>query len=185
MTEDNTVITELDGIGSDAGDIRHLFTYNLQRLAGMSSRIASLSLEKDFNLTVQEWRALAVLDFLNAAPLHLLAQRAGVQKSQMSRLVIDLEDRGLVVREKHPKDKRSVLLRLSDEAQALVQRALVASRDRNARMLAHLDDAERKLLMHLVGKVIIGTSEALDEVKDENETPLPGTFAPASLYQQD
>ena len=177
-------IMEMDGIGSEAGDIRHLFTYNLQRLAGMSSRIAALSLDKEFGLTVQEWRTLAVLDFLEAAPLHLLAQRAGVQKSQMSRLITDLDERGLIEREQHPKDKRSVLLSLSDEARDLVRRVLVSSRDRNTRMLAHLDEAERKLLMQLIGKVILGTAEVLDDIKDDIDAPLPGTFAPASLYQQ-
>lgn len=183
MAQDTNDNMELDGIGSDSDDIRHLFTYNLQRLAGMSSRIASLSLDKEFGLTVQEWRTLAVLHFLEAAPLHLLAQRAGVQKSQMSRLITDLEERGLIARERHPKDKRSVLLRLSDSAQELVGRVLIASRDRNARMLTHLDIAERKLLMQLMGKVMLGTSELLEKVKEEDEAPLPGTFAPASLYK--
>ena len=121
MANDNSAIVEMDGVGTGSGDIRHLFSYNLQRLAGMSSRIASLSLEGDHALTVQEWRTLAVLDFLQAAPLHLLAQRAGVQKSQMSRLVTDLEERGLVCREQHPTDKRSVLLRLTPKAQDLVR----------------------------------------------------------------
>lgn len=182
--QDGAGTMALDGIGTDGGDIRHLFTYNLQRLAGMSSRIASLSLEGEFGLTVQEWRALAVLDFLEASPLHLLAQRAGVQKSQMSRLVTDLEERGLIEREQHPKDKRSVLLRLSGEAQDLVRRVLAASRDRNARMLAHLDEGERRVLMQLMGKISLGTAEVLEEMKAEGDIPLPGTFAPASLFQQ-
>src|SRR5262249_1271298 len=61
-----------DGVGVEGDDIRHLFSYNLQRLAGLSSRIASLKIREGYDLSTIEWRALAVLDFLEAAPLHLL-----------------------------------------------------------------------------------------------------------------
>ena len=37
-----------DGIGTDDDDIRHLFSYNLQRLAGVSSRIAHMTIRPDF-----------------------------------------------------------------------------------------------------------------------------------------
>lgn len=185
MADDGSPMMEMDGVGSESGDIRHLFSYNLQRLAGMSSRVASLSLERDHGLTVQEWRTLAVLDFLEAAPLHLLAHRAGVQKSQMSRLITDLEERKLVCREPHPVDKRSVLLRLTANAQDLVREVLASSRSRNDLMLSYLDAEERKYLMRLMGRVIQGTSRLLADVKGETDTAVPGTLAPATFYEPD
>ena len=169
--------------GSKLAFPRHLFSYNLQRLAGVSSRIASLTLETEFGVTVQEWRTLAVLDFLDAAPVHLLAQRAGVQKSQMSRLVTDLENRELVVREKHPTDKRSVLLRLTPKATQLVRDILASSRERNDQMLSHLDHDERVQLMKLLGKATRGTAELLDKMKSPEHSDLPLAPAPASLFE--
>ncbi|MBB4122052.1 MarR family winged helix-turn-helix transcriptional regulator [Martelella radicis] len=182
LDQNDDTTAHLDGIGPEDGDIRHLFSYNLQRLAGMSSRIASLALERDFGVTVQEWRTLAVLDFLDAAPLHLLAQRAGVQKSQMSRLINDLEERDMVAREQHPRDKRSVVLQLTPEAKDLVKRILKKSRERNEHMLRELSQDERQSLMRLIGKITTATAETLDHYKQESDDSLPRSYASASLY---
>lgn len=175
---------EMDGVGEGGDDIRHLFSYNLQRLAGLSSRIASLSMRADYDLTTIEWRALAVLDFLVQAPLHLLAQRAGLQKSQMSRLVADLEQAGLVRRVSHPSDKRSILLMLSPEGKALVARVLASSRERNDRMLSLLDPQERRMLMQLIGKVTVGSVAYLRQLKSDDRDGAPNDPEPPSLFEE-
>lgn len=173
----------LDGIGHENDDIRYLFSYNIQRLAGVSSRIAALELDEQFGLTVLEWRALAVLDFLKAVPMHVLAQRAGVQKSQMSRLIADLEERRLVQRKQHPHDKRSVLLGLTEKAQALVEDVLVLARARNSKMLSYLSVDERRQLMYLLGKATSGSTEYLSQLKNEDSSMISPEPAPASLLE--
>lgn len=174
----------LDGIGSESDDIRYLFSYNLQRLAGISSRIASLELKDRFGLSVIEWRALAVLDFLNGATLNLLAQRAGVQKSQMSRLVADLEQSGYIEREMHPTDKRSTILQLSAKGKKLVRAVLDHSRERNRKMLSTLSAEERRVLMTLVGKVTHQASSYLEDIKLQEDQLVPQDPAPASLFEE-
>ena len=165
--------TRLDGIGDDQGDIRHLFSYNLQRLAGVSSRIAMLTIRPQFEINTLDWRALAVLDFLGVATLQVLARRAGVQKSQMSRTVAMLEANGLIQRDDNPRDKRSVHLRLSPKGKDLAHAVLEASRERNRAMLSELSEEERLQLMALLDKVTIGTLDYLKRLKgyDEGDDP--------------
>jgi DNA-binding MarR family transcriptional regulator len=170
--------TRLDGIGDENGDIRHLFSYNLQRLAGVSSRIALLTIRPEFQINTLDWRAMAVLDFLGVATLQVLARRAGVQKSQMSRTVSALETAGLMQREGNPRDKRSVHLRLSPRGKDLVQDVLRASRERNRAMLAELTEAERLQLMALLDKVTVGSLAYLKQLKgyeEGDEPPAPET----------
>lgn len=164
-----------DGIGDEGGDIRHLFSYNLQRLAAVSSRIAGLTLLPDFKINTLDWRAMAVLDFLGVATLQLLSHRAGVQKSQMSRIVAGLETSGWIERAENPKDKRSVHLRLTVTGKDLVRAILADSRERNRAMLRELSEAERLQLMALLEKVTIGSLSYLHELKghEEGEEPPP------------
>lgn len=168
-----TTTKRTDGIGDDSGDIRHLFSYNLQRLAGVSSRIANLTLLPDFQINTLGWRAMAVLDFLGIATLQLLAHRAGVQKSQMSRIVTGLEASGLIERAENPKDKRSVHLRLSAKGKDSVRAILADSRERNRAMLRGLTEAERLTLMALLEKVTIGSLAYLRELKGQDESYDP------------
>lgn len=171
----------IDGIGQDNDDIRHLFSYNLQRLAALSSRIALLDIKPSYGINIHDWRAMAVLDFLEVAPLHTLAKRAGVQKSQMSRTVSTLEERGFIEREVNPDDKRSVHLRLAEAGRILVADILSASRERNRKMLQHLTADERRDLMLLMEKVTVGSLAYLRDLKGEGQTRQPPP--PATIFE--
>lgn len=182
MTNSNQTI-ELDGIGTEASDIRHLFTYNLQRFSSISSRIAVRYMLDGFDLTVQEWRALAVLHFLKAAPLILLAQRAGIQKSQASRLITSLVKRDYITRKSHPADGRSTLLSLTEQGNELVRLILEESRDRNRQMLQDLDDDERRELMRLMGKALRSSSRYLEQLKTQASDDHEAPSEPISFFE--
>jgi len=177
------MMTEADGIGPDGGDIRDLFSYNLQRLAGVSTRIALLSIKPRFDLNMHDWRALAVLDYLGAAPLHVLAQRAGVQKSQMSRTTAALEARGLIERTENPEDRRSTLLQVTVDGAALVRAVLAESRLRNEAILKELDADERRDLMKLMEKVTRGALEHLSALRRVDIRTAPTVPPPQSIVE--
>lgn len=154
-----------DGIGAEGDDVRHLFSYSLQHLAAISNRIALLAIKPAFGLNVRDWSALALLDYLGEATLQDLSQRAGVQKSQMSRTITALEGRGFIDRTLNPSDRRSTVLRLSPAGSAVVLETLAAARERNRRMLARLSPAERVELMRLIEKTTAGSLEHLAELR--------------------
>lgn len=162
-----------DGIGREGEDIRSLFSYNIQRLAGVSTQIASMRIGPNFDLTTFDWRVLAVLDFLGKATLQHLASRAGVQKSQMSRCVMQLVERSLILREDHPRDKRSVNLSLTPRGREIVREVLEASRVRNREMLQHLQEEERILLMQLLQKATTSSLAYLRALREGETDPAP------------
>jgi DNA-binding MarR family transcriptional regulator len=145
-------------------DIRDLFSFQLQRLAGLSTRIAALSI-RPFEITPREWRAMAVLSYLKQAPLHELARHSGILKSQMSRTVSGLINRGLIERSTHPQDGPSVLLRLSRAGVRMTGQILSESRVRNDRMLTLLSAKERQLLSALIARVFKASFAHYTEIR--------------------
>ncbi len=148
-----------------APDIRDLFSFELQRLAGLSTRIATLSIQPKYGVTTREWRALAVLKYLGTVPLQELAKHSGLLKSQMSRTVSGLIDRGYIQKTANPEDGRSILLRLSAEGLELSERVLDDSFDRNEQMLSSLTNAERQMLIELMRRVIRTSSDYFHDLK--------------------
>lgn len=150
-----------------APDIRDLFSFELQRLAGLSTRIATLSIRPKYGLTTREWRAIAVLKYLGTVPLQELAKHSGLLKSQMSRTVSGLIDRGHIQKAANPEDGRSILLRLSPEGLELSERVLDDSFQRNEQMLATLSNAERQMLVELMRRVIRTSSAYFHDLKQQ------------------
>ncbi|EJM62739.1 transcriptional regulator [Pseudomonas sp. GM49] len=155
-----------------AMDMRDLFSVQLQRLAGLSSRIAAMTIPQHFAITVLEWRTLAILDYLNQAPLVQVAKHASVLKSQMSRIVTNLTKRELIERQPNPEDGRSALLCLTAEGRAMVHRILDDSQERNERMLCGLSANELKQLRELMQRVYTNSLEYYGELKKNNPYSL-------------
>ncbi|MFC3997919.1 MarR family winged helix-turn-helix transcriptional regulator [Nocardiopsis sediminis] len=99
----------------------------------------SLSLSQSF--------ALHELDSGDALSQRELAARLRLEKSTVSRMVAELERRGLLVRERDPANRRFFLLRLTDEGRALHRGMAADLRGRFARWVAGMDPAERDGLL--------------------------------------
>lgn len=163
---DDTVAPYRAEHGPDA-DIRDLFSFELQRLAGLSTRIAALSIRPKYGVTAREWRALAVLKYLGKVPLQELAKHSGLLKSQMSRTVSALIDRGFIEKTANPEDGRSILLCLSPEGLDLSERILDDSFERNEQMLSSLSQAERQLLIEIMQRVARTSSQYFHHLKQQ------------------
>jgi DNA-binding MarR family transcriptional regulator len=83
---------------SGPATIQDLLSYRIHRLAGALSRGAALRYRAGFGVTLMEWRALALLGDFAPTTLQALARQAGLDKSQVSRVVSGLVARGLVRR---------------------------------------------------------------------------------------
>jgi DNA-binding MarR family transcriptional regulator len=92
--------------------------------------------DEESGLTAARLSALSVLVFGGPTTLGQLARAEQVSAPTMSRLVSGLERDGLVAREAHERDGRSMVLRPTDEG----RRILVAGRERRIGELAGLFD---------------------------------------------
>src|SRR5262245_10255309 len=90
--------------------IKDLLSYRLHAVANLVGRSAAMSFRREFDASV--WESLTVALLGDAAPqsLNELAKAAGLDKSQMSRVIAGLIQRKLVQRDVDSKDARSVQL---------------------------------------------------------------------------
>jgi DNA-binding MarR family transcriptional regulator len=97
-------------------------------------------------LSAARLSALSVLVFGGPRTLGKLAEDEGVSAPSMTRLVTAMEAEGLVIREKHASDGRSVVIKASPQGEQL----LVRGRDQRVEALAGwLDDLDGKGLQLL------------------------------------
>jgi len=90
--------------------------------------------------------ALATLERHGAMSPGDLAEHEKVQPPSMTRVIAVLEERSLVLRSPHPTDRRQVILTVTEEGRAVVQRVRRRKDAWLARRLAELSAEERATL---------------------------------------
>lgn len=76
-------------------------------------RVFGEDLEVQFNLTISEWRVLAVVAEYGTLSPTLVGQRTGMDKVKVSRAAQSLVAKGLLRQSQDPRDGRGRLLRLT------------------------------------------------------------------------
>lgn len=82
-----------------------------------------------------------------------LADLMAIHRNAMVGLLDDLEQRGLVERRRHPRDRRAHAVHLTPPARRLLAQATVIADAHDERILASLDPAERRELVDLLRRV--------------------------------
>ncbi|MBB1626767.1 MarR family winged helix-turn-helix transcriptional regulator [Achromobacter sp. UMC71] len=143
--------------------LKELFSYRLNRLAYVSSRIAAGLNESRYGVGPREWRIIALLGAAPEMSLNAVAREANIDKSQASRTVSELIERGLIQRSTDSQDGRGVSLDLTRAGRALYEEIFPAAVERNEAMLSVLSPAERDAMERMLDKL---TGHALDMLND-------------------
>jgi DNA-binding MarR family transcriptional regulator len=133
--------------------LRDLISYRVHKLAGALSRGAALRYRREFDVSLVEWRTIALLGDFAPLSLKQLATLAALDKSLVSRTVSQLADRGLVQREVSTADGREVELRLTEAGAALHQGLVKAALERDAAFRAALTQEELAVLDDLLRRL--------------------------------
>ena len=134
--------------------IRELLSYRLHTVANLLSRGAELRYRREFGVSLWEWRSIALLGAASKAQsLNELARAAGVDKSQMSRVISGLAERGVVLREADAVDGRGVRLALSKAGRKLYQGLIRAAAQRDTAFKDCLSDRERLVFEQVLAKL--------------------------------
>jgi DNA-binding MarR family transcriptional regulator len=96
----------------------------------------------EIELTMPQFKVLLVLYTESGAPMGRLASLLGVTLSTATGIIDRLVERGLVVRQESPHDRRVVVCRLTAEGLQLAERLQQSGRTRMKALLAALDEAE-------------------------------------------
>jgi DNA-binding MarR family transcriptional regulator len=120
------------------------------RLAGLSTvlqrELSRAGADAGDGLTRARLSALSLLVLGGPRTLGDLAAAEHVRPPTMTRLVHAMEADGLVTRERHPTDGRSIVIRATAEGEALLEHGRASRIVSLSRVIEGLDDAERQLL---------------------------------------
>lgn len=105
-------------------------------------------------LPKSEWYALLILHRRGEATMSDLATGLGAPLSTVTGIGARLERRGLIRRERHPEDRRVVLLSLTPEGRALADQARTEIRNLLARVQSALTPEEVGQVIGLAQKVL-------------------------------
>jgi len=148
--------TELPGI-------RELLSYRLHVVANLLSRGAELRYRREFGVSLWEWRAIALLGgSREPQSLNALAAAAGIDKSQMSRVISGLTTRRLVLRAIDADDARGVRLTLTRAGRTLHHGLIRAAAERNDALLACLSARERAAFEDALDKLALRAREFIE-----------------------
>jgi DNA-binding MarR family transcriptional regulator len=95
-----------------------------------------------------------------------LAATLGFQRAHVSKLVLKLEQAGLVTRVPSPTDQRSVLVALTDEGRAVGERIAAAAERTNRAALAGWTEAEAEGLRRALARFAEHAVRALEGMRD-------------------
>ena len=96
-----------------------------------------------FAVSLSQAFALHELDTETPLSQQELAERLYLEKSTVSRMLADLERKGLVERDRHPDNRRTYRLRLTDEGRACHQRIGTGYHAKYERWTAAMSPKER------------------------------------------
>jgi DNA-binding MarR family transcriptional regulator len=110
--------------------------------------------------------ALALAELARAAPFALsqqeLADRLQLEKSSVSRLVANLEARGLVSRQRNPANRRWLQVTLTDHGRATAAQLIARFHMHHQRLFAALTASERATLATGLSAVVRAAADAGD-----------------------
>ena len=150
-------------------EIRDLISYQVHTVANLLSRGAELRYRREFGVSLWEWRTLALLGATDEPrSLGELARDAGIDKSQMSRVVSGLTKRKRVMRDANDADGRGVHLRLSKSGRKLYTGLIGAAAQRDAALRNCLSASEKTVFQRALAKLAGQARELIQQEKNED-----------------
>jgi len=134
--------------------LEHFLPYRLSILSNTISQTIADDYQSRHDLSVTEWRVMAVLARFEGLSAREVAERTAMDKVAVSRALARLVAAGRVDRTVHDNDKRRSVLKLSAAGWAIHDDVAPMARAREREVLAKLDAEERQWLERILGKLL-------------------------------
>lgn len=139
-----------DGVNDDT--LRRFVGYRLKRTFNVFRADLAAVLEP-FGLRMMTYSALVlIVDNPGLRPSHL-AHALAIERPNMVVLLDELEQMGLIQRERDPKDRRAHSLTATLEGQHLCIRAVSADEAHEAALLAGVSETERDVFLNVLSRI--------------------------------
>lgn len=147
-----------------------IFRKSFFRIHRIAQRYYNSKMEE--GLTAQEAHALRVISFRQTTTQQLLAERLGVDKSQVTRLVKKLEKEGYLTRVVNPEDRRENLISATAKAHEVREQDLALTGRFYEWLLSEMSRQERdalgKTLERLLERAIEARKNGFSQLEEES-----------------
>lgn len=142
-----------------------LLSYKIITLATLVRRAASIVYRRKLRLSQVEWSIIAIVGEHAPLSLNALADRMGLDKGQLSRVVAALVKRGLLNRGRRPA-QRGIEITLSPRGSRIYEKLIELALRRNDKMLAQISERDRQVLFDALDKITATARRMLKEVQE-------------------
>lgn len=141
--------------GNTALELEKFLPYRLSVLSNTVSQAIAREYEDRFQLSITEWRVVAVLGRYDGLSAREVAERTAMDKVAVSRAVAELMKDGRVKRSTADHDKRQSVLSLTAKGRKVYDEVAPLALQHEQRLLAHLDAEERAWLGRILEKLLL------------------------------
>jgi homoprotocatechuate degradation regulator HpaR len=107
----------------------------------------------DAGVTEQQWRVLRLLKEEGASEPTDISERACLLLPSLTRILQKLEDKGLIKRRCHPKDRRRQIVEITAKGEQIIQDNLTGIVQQADRMRAHLGPEKHETLLDILNEL--------------------------------
>lgn len=143
----------MSGEGAPGFELGRFLPYRVVALGQVMGQSLAREYAEEFGLTIPEWRTLALIGQHEAVTAARVVADTPMDKATVSRAAARLVERGLAERVPHEADRRSAVLRLSEEGQAVFGQVAARALAYEADLLESLTPPERAALDALLTKL--------------------------------
>ena len=158
---DSTSATDVDAV-VDLGALRDVLGFHVTLANITTVALFERHVGQPFNLRKAEFSLLMLLLANGATAAKRLARTLRLSAPNLTMLIDRMQDKHWLRRERNPADRRSQLVVLTAEGQALARRAQAASATMEASLQRRLSRAERAMLIELLAKLAGHRDDAAD-----------------------
>jgi DNA-binding MarR family transcriptional regulator len=135
-------------------ELEQFLPYRLSVLSNLVSQAIAGRYARAYDLTVTEWRVLAVLGRYQGLSAIEVGERIAMDKVAVSRAVARLLENGRITRALDAYDRRRSVLGLSDAGRAIYNEVAPMALEQERRLLSVLTADERAALDAILGKLV-------------------------------
>ncbi len=134
--------------------LEHFLPYRLSILSNTISQAIAEDYQRRYDISVTEWRVMAVLARFEGLSAREVADRTAMDKVAVSRALARLVEAGRVSRSTHDDDKRRSVLGLTEAGWTMHDEVAPMARAREREVLAKLDAEEQRWLTRILDKLL-------------------------------
>ncbi|MHB1274104.1 MAG: MarR family winged helix-turn-helix transcriptional regulator [Rhodanobacter sp.] len=135
-------------------ELEHFLPYRLSILSNTISQSIADDYQKRYDLSLTEWRVMAVLARFAGLSAREVAERTAMDKVAVSRALARLVEAGRVSRHMHNLDKRRSVLDLTEDGWAIHDVVAPMARARERAVLEKLTAEECTWLVRILDKLM-------------------------------